>query len=228
MDCDRLFEEILEDEGGSLSSSMDVRRHLEQCPRCRDLRDSLRIGRTQLRSHSPAPAPPDFFLRLQNRIQAYEQRRLLRRRQLAAFARVSALTGVAVAAFLVVSVVLQELHRPARLADGSGSESRIAQVAVLRPFARMLGEMESSLFDHRFDASRDWLSEAFAPGTWLNDALPVGTSRGQLPARTAPVLYATPSLTFAAAPVSIHFVSSLSPAGPSFEHPAALPYPGNR
>ncbi|MFN2431729.1 MAG: anti-sigma factor [Gemmatimonadota bacterium] len=226
MDCDRALD-LLHDEDGRPPAG-ELADHLLTCPGCRRLRQIFLRSRPILRSLPPAPAPPDFVRRLQDRIERLERARRRRRRA----GRVLVGVGSGTACAVLLGLLLSANARPwgegaAAWLRGASASSGTMLVRVVRPLPSVdpaeqgpFGTPEetapridpatavpwSSTFALSADAQQPESESRRAWSGWLPpppyDAPP-------------PVLVAGPSWTFVAAPVSLRFVSTASASQPS-------------
>lgn len=232
MDCERCLEELAEERGEGVALPAHVREHLEICPACCRIEVSLRRGLAILHSLPVLPASDSFFDRLQRRIDRFEARRRIVRRAAGTAGRFAVAGAVAALVYLLAPAFAGRLGLIGPPEEGAAARvGGLPAVSVLRPFSRLAGAQEGSLFAGSVDAD-------VGPG----DPGPVVPWAGLVVARVAreartgeapgaadapryrwqtapdesqPVLVATPSWTFAATPASFHFVSALARPVPS-------------
>jgi hypothetical protein len=222
--CDRLFDD---EPGPRPAHPADPRqRHLAVCPRCRRRSRALAAARAEMRALPRIEPSPDFLPRLEARIGAIEAGRVRRRRLAVVIGRAG--SGFALMAAAVAALWLR--------AAGEGPEPAPASAlaALGRDGGAPLGPAAPS-FDpapaggpsgaEAFEKAGDGGPELGPALDWsllLASATPGSLPRsfgfppaGARAAALQPVLYAAPSLTFAAAPVSLRFASAVPrPARP--------------
>ncbi len=236
MDCERYLEELGEErEGGVLP--VHLRAHLEACPACSRLHDSLRRGRAILRSLPTVPVSDHFIEGLEQRIERWQTRRRLARRAAGAAGRFAVAGAVAALVYLLAPAFAGRLNAPGHGQRAGERVAGLPAVTVLRPLSRLAGRAEGSLFagPADFEPEREALAPPAAPAVPLArliSARVAGNGEGAeaptssavlyrrqaVPGAPQPVLVTTPSWTFAAPPVAFHFVSAR--ARPTFPMPA--------
>ena len=223
VDCDRLFDD--EATGPRRPHAVDPddprRRHLVSCPRCRLRSRALDAGRAALRALPEIEPSPDFLPRLEARLAAMEAARGHRRQVALAVGRTG--SGLVLAAAVVAALWLN--------AAGEGPEPAPATaLAALEhvtppsfdpspaPAASPLETFDEPGTDALdLQPALDWslILASATPGV-LSRSFGRLTETGHRTAALQPMLYAAPSLTFAAAPVSLRFTSAVTrPAAPA-------------
>ena len=231
MDCERCLEELAEERGEGVALPAHAREHLEICPTCRRIEVGLRRGLAILHSLPVLPPSDSFFDGLQRRIDRIETRRRLVRRAADTAGRFAVAGAVAALVYLLAPAFAGRLGLIDRTEEGAAARlGGLPAVTVLRPFSRLAGAQEGSLFAGSVDGDVGpgdpgpvvpWaglLVARVAREAWTGEVADAPRYRWQTaPDASQPVLVATPSWTFAATPAAFHFVSA--PARPVFPSP---------
>jgi hypothetical protein len=210
MDCERSLDDCADESEDGDVASVPVRRHLETCPDCARLERSWRHARPLLRSLPHLPISDDFFPRLQVRIEAFEARR--RRRRRAAYVSATAAAGL----LLIGGFAL--LNGMRRMPDAAEPGPAARLLAISERYGSSLwGTAPAEGVTGREAPDREiWvLGESFAPAarsqlSRLAPLLidPLRETRQEMAVYRQPVVYAAPSWTVTAAPVSLRFVAA--------------------
>ncbi|HEY7461188.1 MAG TPA: hypothetical protein VIC59_04875 [Gemmatimonadota bacterium] len=221
MDCERCLEELAEERGEGVALPAHVREHLENCPACRRIEVGLRRGLAILHSLPVLPGSDSFFDSLQRRIDRLEARRRLVRSAAGTAGRFAVAGAVAALVYLLAPAFAGRLGLIGPPEDGA--RLGLPAVTVLRPFSRLAGVQEGSLFAGSVDAGLGpgdpgavvpWaglIVERVAREARTGAAADDDTLRYRwqiAPDESQPVLVATPSWTFSATPTSFRFVSA--------------------
>lgn len=217
VDCDRLFDD--EPTGPRRTPPADQtdlrQRHVASCLRCRLRSRALRAGRAELRALPAIEPSPDFLPRLEARIAAIEAARGRRRQVAFAIGRIG--SGLAMAAAVFAALWLNAAGEGPEPAPATAFASPPSFDPVPAPAASLLEAFDKPGTDAMdLQPALDWslLLASATPGM-LSRSFGRLTEAGHRAAVLQPVLYAAPSLTFAAAPVSLRFASAVSrPAAP--------------